>query len=360
MADQQDNTQRTEEATPKRLQEARKRGDAPKSQEVIAAAMLFGGVLVLWWMSGPLSREITLVASAFIDHPHAFIVDGAGLQSIYRAAALSVGAALTGVAVVMVAASLVGNLMQAAPVLTASRMKPSLEKLSPIAGAKRIFGPSGLFNFGKGVGKIVAIGVVMVLVLWPERDLLLSAMQSDAGALMTIARDLTMRILAATIVVMVVLAALDYGFQRHSWKQRLKMTKEEVRRELKESEGDPQVKGRLKQMRDARGRQRMIAAVKDATVLIMNPTHYAVALAYEEGMEAAPICCAKGHDETALRMREAAQEHAVPVIENPPLARALYDSVTVEEEIPIEHYEAVAEVIGFILKKARQAQAPTP
>ena len=133
------------------------------------------------------------------------------------------------------------------------------------------------------------------------------------------------------------------------------MTKEEVRRELKETEGDPQIKGRLRQLRETRARKRMIAAVKDATVLIMNPTHYAVALDYEMESSAVPLCVAKGVDDLALRMRDAAEENNVPVVENPPLARALHASVEVDEEIPIEHYEAVAKVIGFIMRKARSA-----
>ena len=155
---------------------------------------------------------------------------------------------------------------------------------------------------------------------------------------------------------MIIIAGLDYAFQRHSWKKRLRMTKDEIRRELKETEGDPQIKGRLRQLRDTRARKRMVAAVKDATVLIMNPTHFAVALDYELGAEEAPLCLAKGVDETALRMRAAAEEHGVPVVENPPLARALYASVEVDEQIPIEHYEAVAGVIGFIMRKAKAAR----
>ena len=141
------------------------------------------------------------------------------------------------------------------------------------------------------------------------------------------------------------------------WKKRLMMTKEEVRREMKESEGDPQIKGRQRQQREARARRRMMSAVKDATVLIMNPTHYAVALKYDAAAGAAPLCVAKGLDDLALRLRAAAEDAGVPVVENPPLARALYAVVEIEEEIPVEHYEAVAKVIGFIMGKAKPRPA---
>jgi len=167
---------------------------------------------------------------------------------------------------------------------------------------------------------------------------------------------LVLKLVGLAVMAMIIIAGLDYAFQRHSWKKRLRMTKEEVRRELKESEGDPQIKARQRQLREQRMRKRMLAAVKDATVLVMNPTHYAVALGYEMDASEAPVCLAKGLDDLALRMRAEAEKHDVPVVENPPLARALHASVEVDEEIPLEHYEAVAKIIGFILNKARSAR----
>ncbi len=355
MAEQQDNAQRTEDPTPKRLAEARRKGDAPKSQELIAAVMLGAGALMLWLFAGPAARGVMNSATPFLDRPHEFVVEPGALQQIYVAVSLQTAAALAGLALVVFAAALLANIGQALPVFTTERMKPSLQKISPIAGAKRVFGPSGLFNFAKGVAKIAIVGAILAAALWPDRDLLVSALYGDATSLMHSARNIVLKLFTLTIAAMAVMASLDYAFQRHSWKERLRMTKDEIRRELKESEGDPQIKGRIRQLREQRSRKRMVAAVKDATVLIMNPTHYAVALAYEAGSEDAPICAAKGVDATALRMRDAAEEHHVPVVENPPLARALYASVDVDEEIPIDHYEAVANVIGFIMKKAKAA-----
>lgn len=354
MAEQQDTAQRTEGPTPKRLADARKKGDAPKSQEVTAAVMLGAGALALWVFGGAAAQGILSTGAAFIDHPHAFIINAAQMQRLWTLAALSAGASLGLVAAVFVAAAILANAAQARPVLTTERMKPSLSKISPVAGLKRIFGPSGLFNFAKGVGKLVIVAALFFVALWPDRALLVAAIGADADALLALIRMLILKLVGLSVVAMAVIAGLDFAFQRESWKKRLRMTKDEVRRELKETDGDPQIKARQRQLRDARMRRRMLAAVRDAAVVIMNPTHYAVALGYDMGSETAPVCVAKGVDDLALRMRAAASEHGVPVIENPPLARALHASVDIDEEIPIEHYEAVATVIGFIMKKSAQ------
>lgn len=356
MAEQQDNAQRTEEPTPKRLADARKKGDAPKSQEAIAAAMLAAGALALALFGGPAARDVMAAGASFLDHPHQFLADGASLQRLWAAVAWRLAAALGLIGAMVFAIAILANVGQARPVFTASRIKPELSKISPMAGFKRIFGPSGLFNFAKGVGKLAIVGALLFFALWPERDLLAASLAADAQTLLILMKDLSLRLIGLAVVAMIVIAAFDYAFQRHTWKQRLRMTRDEVRRELKETEGDPQVKGRLRQMRESRMRKRMLAAVKDSTVLIMNPTHYAVALGYEMGSETAPVCLAKGLDDLALRMRETAEEHDVPVVENPPLARALYASAEVDEEIPLDHFEAVAKVIGFIMTKAKGAR----
>ncbi len=356
MAEQQDNSQRTEDPTPKRLEEARKKGDAPKSQEAIAAIMLAAGALALALFSGPAARSVAETGALFLDHPHAFATDGASLRSLWSGLAWRLGAALGLVGFLVFAVAILANAGQARPVFTASRIKPELSKISPISGAKRIFGPSGLFNFAKGVGKLIIVGALLFVALWPERGLLLEAMSADAGMLLELMKRLILKLVGLAVVAMAVIAALDYAFQRESWKKRLRMTKDEVRRELKETDGDPQIKGRLRQLREGRMRKRMLAAVKDASVLIMNPTHFAVALGYELGSEEAPMCLAKGVDDLALRMRAAAEEHNVPIVQNPPLARALFASVEVDEEIPLDHYEAVARIIGFIMTKAQKAR----
>lgn len=353
MAEAPDQHQRTEEPTPKRLEDALKKGDAPRSQEIIAVSMIAAAGLGLWLLAGPAAKSLTATGSAFLDHPDQFVVDGGAMQRLFAALALKLGAALSGFALLFAAAALAANLGQARPVLTAEKLKPKLNRLSPIEGAKRVFGPVALVNFAKGVGKILIVGAVLAFALWPDRTRLVGLASSDAATVLRVAAAEVGKLIAVAAAAMTVIAALDYGWARREWKKRLRMTKEEVRRELRESEGDPQIKGRQRQQREARARRRMMTAVKDATVLIMNPTHFAVALKYDSTANAAPLCVAKGLDELALRLRAAAEDAGVPVVENPPLARALFAAVEIEAEIPAEHYEAVARVIGFVMGKTR-------
>lgn len=349
MTEAPDQHQRTEEPTPKRLEDALKKGDAPKSQEIVATIMIGAAGFALAMSVGPAATSLTAAGAAFLDHPHQFAVDGDSLQRLFLAVSTKTGIALAGLALLFVAAALLANIGQALPVIAPDKIKPKLERLSLAEGAKRLFGTVALVNFAKGVGKIVIIGAILVFSLWPDRDRLVGLPNAEAGVILEIAAREVVKLISTAVAAMAVIAALDYAWSRHEWKKRLRMTKEEVRREMRESEGDPQIKGCQRQQREARARRRMMAAVKDATVLIMNPTHYAVALKYDASANAAPLCVAKGLDDLALRLRARAEESHVPVIENPPLARALYAAVEIDEEIPVDHYEAVAKVIGFVM-----------
>jgi flagellar biosynthetic protein FlhB len=357
MSEQADQFQRTEEPTQKRLDDARGRGDAPKSQEIVTVVLLGAAGLALWLFAGAASAGLARMGAAFLDHPHEFATDAGALQRLFAAVATQLSAIMAAIALLFVAAAFLANIGQARPVFTTARLEPKLSKLSPLEGAKRIFGPQGLFNFLKGLFKIVIVGGVLVYALWPDRSMLVGLVHASGRELLHLAAAETEKLLMLTVAAMAIIAALDYAHQRRQWMQRLRMTKEEVKRELRESEGDPLIKGRLRRGREARLRRRMLVAVKDATVLVMNPTHFAVALKYETGAKAAPICIAKGADEVALRMRDVANENGVPVVENPPLARALFAAADLDREIPIEHYEAVAKVIGFIMKKAEEAKS---
>ncbi len=352
MADTPDQSQRTEDPTPKRLREARRKGDAPRSQEITTLAMLCGAMLALWLVSGIMVRTVMKVALPFIDHPHVFVVSGVSLQQLFGNIGLMLGAGFSAFAALMIVSAIAGNMAQAMPVFTAHRMKPELKKISPIAGVKRVFGPSGLVNFLKGVGKLIIITVIMVFALWPSRFDVVELVRADGVGAMAMTRGLILKLLGLTVLAMSIIAGLDYAWQRHSWRQRLRMTREEVRREQKEEEGDPQIKARQRQTREAQMRRRTMAAVKEASVIVMNPTHFAVALKYEAGKTDAPICTAKGRDDLALRMRDEARKLGVPVVQNPPLARALHAGARLDAEIPVEHYEAVAKIIGFIMRRA--------
>jgi flagellar biosynthetic protein FlhB len=231
-------------------------------------------------------------------------------------------------------------------------LKPKLSKISPGAGFKRIFGKQAAANFLKGLFKVIALGAVMTAVLWPERHRLEAMVRLDPSAIMGATTGLTMHLLGAVVAMLAAVAIADYFFQYRQWYERQKMTLQEMKEEFKQSEGDPHVKGRIRQLRQARMKKRMMAQVPKASVIITNPTHYSVALSYDRGM-AAPICVAKGVDNIALKIREVAREHDIPIVENVPLARALHATVEIDEEIPVEHYHAVAEVIGYVMRLKR-------
>ena len=221
-------------------------------------------------------------------------------------------------------------------------------KISPASGAKRIFGKQAAANFGKGIFKVTALGVVMTAILWPERHRLESLVRLDPTAILPTITGLTEHLMGAVVAMLAIVAIADYLFQYRQWYERQKMSLQEMKEEFKQSEGDPHIKGRLRQLRAARMKKRMMAAVPKASVIITNPTHYSVALSYERGMSA-PVCVAKGADNMAFKIREVAKAHDIPIVENVPLARALYATVEIDDEIPVEHYHAVAEIIGYVM-----------
>jgi flagellar biosynthetic protein FlhB len=239
-------------------------------------------------------------------------------------------------------------MMQHRLVWSGESLKPKFSKISPGAGAKRIFGKQAAANFAKGIFKLVALGAVMMAVLWPERDRLEAMVRFDPAAILGATTSLTLQLMGAVVAMLAVVAIADYFFQYRQWYERQKMSLQEMKEEFKQSEGDPHIKGRIRQLRHARMKKRMMAAVPKASVIITNPTHYAVALSYERGMPA-PICVAKGVDSIALKIREIANKHDIPIVENVPLARALHATVEIDDEIPVEHYHAVAEIIGYVM-----------
>jgi flagellar biosynthesis protein FlhB len=207
-------------------------------------------------------------------------------------------------------------------------------------------------NFAKGLAKLALVGTVMTAILWPDRSRLDSLVSIDLAALLPLTQSLALSVLGAAVAVLAIIAAADYLFQYKQWFERQKMSVRELKEEFKQTDGDPMIKARIRQIRQARMRKRIMAALPTASVVITNPTHFAVALRYERGMNA-PICVAKGADLIARKMREVAAQHNIPIVENPLLARALFGTVEIDQEIPPEHYQAVAEVIGYVMRLNR-------
>lgn len=352
MAGEQDDTDKTEDPTQRRLDEALKRGDVVKSQEVNTWFIMAGATLVLAAFSGGMGQGLATTMRGLIANAHDIRVDGPALPQLAGKIGGELLATMAIPFLLLMLAALGGNLIQHKMVWSFEALAPKLSKISPAAGLKRLVSMQALANVLKGIVKLVLVGTVLTALMWPERERVQALVWTDPAAVMPLAQSLALKLMGAVVMMLAIIAAVDYLFQYRQWYERQKMSLRELKEEFKDSEGDPVIKGKMKQVRHARMRKRMIAAVPKAAVVITNPTHYAVALQYERGMEA-PLCVAKGVDALALKIREVAGEHAVPIVENPPLARALHATVEVDQAIPVEHYKAVAEVIGFVMRLRR-------
>jgi flagellar biosynthesis protein FlhB len=355
MADEDDGGERSEDPTQKRLDDALERGDVAKSQEVNTWFMIAGATLVLSTFAGSIGGIQTPLKNV-IANSWMIRTDGPGLLLLAKNLEYAVFAAIGVPLLMLVIAAIAGNMLQHRLVWSGESLKPKFSKISPLEGAKRVFGKQAVANFAKGLFKLIALGAVMTAILWPERHRLESMLRFDPASLLGVIVSLTVHLMGAVVAMLAVVAIADYFFQYRQWYERQKMSLREMKEEFKQSEGDPHIKGRIRQLRHARMKKRMMAAVPKASVIITNPTHYSIALSYERGMQA-PICVAKGVDLIALKIREIAGQHNIPIVENVPLARALYATVEIDEEIPVEHYHAVAEIIGYVMGLKRGASS---
>jgi len=350
MADDSDD--KTEDPTQKRLDDAHARGDVAKSQEVNTWFVIAGATLVLSTFSGSIGGGILMPLRSLVANAGMLRADGTALLQLGNTLGIAVLAAVGVPLLMLMLAAIAGNMIQHRLVWSGESLKPKFSKVSPGAGFKRVFGKQAVANFAKGVFKLIALGAVMMAVLWPERHRLESFLRFDPSAILGVTTSLTLQLLGAVVAMLAAVAIADYFFQYRQWFERQKMSLQEIKDEFKQSEGDPHIKGRIRQLRVARMRKRMMAAVPKASVIITNPTHYSVALSYDRGMSA-PVCVAKGVDNIAFKIREIAKKHDIPIVENVPLARALYATVEIDDEIPVEHYHAVAEVIGYVMRLKR-------
>lgn len=361
MAEEKDFASRTEEATPRKLEEARRRGEVAKTSDLPSAMALAAACATVLVFGGTMGRQLMQSLSLFLSQPNEMVTEldtGAGALVVRRA--LEAGAPLLlSVMFAAGAAGAAGHVMQTGFLWTTDKLKPDPSRLSPMAGFQRIYGVDGIAQFIKTLIKLVITGWVAWRALAPHWGDLANVAIGTPESILVATRPIVVALFSSTLAFLFLTAVLDWVWQRQRFLARMRMTREELKEDFRQSEGDPHVKARLKQIRNARARKRMMANVPKATLVVTNPTHYAVALRYVAGETPAPICVAKGVDTLALRIREVAAEHSVPVVEDPPLARALYAGVEVDDTIPHEHYAAVARVIGFILggRKPRQPQA---
>ena len=358
MADDQDDSQKTEEPTPRKLDDSLKKGQVAKSQEVGNWFMISAATLVVAVFAPGIMGDTAQILQRFLEQPHNVPTDAV---SIWQTVTDAVGSLLWSLLVpvlLLMAAALASNLVQHPLIFAVEKIKPKLDKLSPIKGAKQKFSIRQVVEFLKGMVKVGLVGTVAIYLIWPERSTLPQLITVDLMGVLEQLHQHIIVLLIGVVSVMFVVAAVDFSYQKYEHHKSQKMSRQEIKDEHKDSDGDPKIKAKLKAIRMERARQRMMAAVPDATVVITNPTHYAVAMFYENGGFAAPKLVAKGVDQVALRIRSIAEENEVPIVENPPLARALFATVELEEEIPVEHYKAVAEVIGYVMSLKRPRSRP--
>ena len=353
MAGESQQEDRTEAATPRRLQKAREEGQVPVSRELTGLAGLAAVTLALVMLAPGATREMVRLLSVFLARTHELAPGAstfrlAGLAWLSGAAPFVLTAMVAGVVVVLV---------QTRFLLSGKALRVDFKRVSPGAGLKRLLGPESLVEAAKSVAKVTVIGVILWRVVMADLPGLMLAPFGDPNQLLQRATGPVLHVFLVVLAAQAVIAVLDYAWVMLRHVRGLRMSRHDIQEEMKETEGDPRVKARLRQIRGIRARRRMLAAVPKATVVITNPTHYAVALAYDRAKHAAPRVVAKGVDSLAARIREAAEASHVPVVANPPLARALY-RVEIDADIPAEHYQAVAAIIAYVWRLGRTPARP--
>jgi flagellar biosynthetic protein FlhB len=353
MAEENDqNGDKTEAPTPRRIEKAREEGEVPVSKDLSTAAALAGATIGAAMVGPDAAKALVAAITVLYERPHA--VDPAlmieALWPTIRAATLL----LFGIAAFALVLGAGSTLAQTQLHVSAKLIAPKLSRLSPLAGAKRLVSPENLMEFVKSVVKLSVLIAAAVAVLWDAPSRLVHAVEWAPSALLSVVVADAFRLLLALLAALAVIGVLDVAWTRYRHTQRLRMSRQDIREEMKQSEGDPEIRARLRRIRAERSRSRMLAAVPQSTVVITNPTHYAVALAYDRASSAAPKVVAKGVDHLAAKIRESAEEHRIPIVANPPLARALY-TVELDREIPEEHYQAVAEIIAYVWRLKGQA-----
>jgi flagellar biosynthetic protein FlhB len=345
-----DQDQRTEAPTGKRLDEARGRGQLPISREVSYWVAFLGILIVVAWLGPGMTRQLVMTLRVFIEAPQAMALDDQSLRATLFETLSHVGLATGLIFIVLLAAAVGGIMLQTGLFASLELITPDFSRLSPLNGVKRLFSLNALVELVKSFCKLVLLGTAVFFTLMPLVDNLPAFTGRPLLDAVAFMHGQAIHLIVILLLVFTMVAVGDLFFQRFQYTKNLRMTKAEVKDEFKQQEGDPTIKARLRSIRLEKARKRMMAQVPKADVVITNPTHYAVALQYDNAKMAAPTVIAKGLDLVAQRIREVADEHKIPLVSNPPLARGLYDSVEIDQQIPTQHYRAVAEIISYVYK----------
>lgn len=345
----EDKDSKTEEPTEKKIRDTMEKGKLPVSKEVaIFTSFLAIMVYTVFFVSDSVA-ELGVFLSNFLEQPEAWpLGTERDVIELYQAVAVEVGRAVASLFLLLVVAGLGASLVQNIPQFVGERIRPQASRISLAKGWTRMFGAQGFAEFLKSLAKLCFVMIVLYFVLSDDHRRLLAGMITNPVAFGSVIRDIAVDILVAIVFVMGVIGVADIVWSRFHWFQEQRMTKQEVKDEMKQSEGDPIVKSRLRSIARDRARQRMLTAVPKATLVIANPTHFAIALRYVRNEDAAPVVLAKGQDLVALKIREIAEQNGIPVFEDVALARSMYKQVSVDNIIPSQFYQAVAELVRIV------------
>ena len=349
MADAVDKDSKTEDATEKKIRDTVEQGKLPHSRETAILASFVAILVFTVFYAKDAIVDLGSFLSMFLEKPEAWPMETeTDVIALYKTVMMEIGRAVVALLVSLVVAGVGASVFQNMPQFVGERIRPQLSRISIAKGWSRMFGVQGWVEFLKSLGKLgFAIGV-LCFTLSEDHRKLLTGMITNPVAFGLVIRGIAVDILVAIVFVMGLIAAVDLVWSRFHWKQDLRMSKQEVKDEMKQSEGDPIVKSRLRSLARDRARRRMMTAVPRATLIIANPTHFSIALKYVRDEDAAPVVLAKGQDLVALKIREIAREHNIPVFEDVALARSMYKQVSVDSVIPSQFYQAVAELVRIV------------
>lgn len=347
----QDQDSKTEDATPRRVEDAIEKGQVINSKEVSNFAILACLACIISWVLPYLSKQSMLNLADFIVNAHDITVDQKATGLIFQNLIFFNFKLLSSIFIMLIVAAILASFIQMGRFnVSLEPLMPSLSKISPLSGLKKMFSLKSVMEFLKGIVKITIIGLILFFIIWNDLNELPGLMNLSLQAFLNFIHDIANDIMIGVMVAMAFIAALDYMYQRYEFYKNLMMTKQEIKEEHKQTEGSPEIKQKLRSIRMEKAKNRMMAQVPDADVIITNPTHFSIALKYDMETMPAPLLIAKGQDTLALKIREIANDNDIPLVENPPLARILYANVEVDDPIPVEHYEAVAAVISYVYK----------
>lgn len=352
MADAVDKDSKTEEATEKKVRDTIEQGKLPSSRETTLLASFVAILIYAIFYARDAVADLGTFLSMFLEKPEAWPMDGeSDVIALLKVVLMEVGRPLAILLVLLVVAGVGSSIFQNLPQFVGERIRPQLSRISLAKGWNRMFGMQGWVEFVKSLAKLAFVSVVLLFTVAQDPRRLLAGMITSPFEFGMVIRSICIDILVAIVVVMAAIATADLVWSRFSWRRDMRMSKQEVKDELKQSEGDPIVKSRIRSVARDRARRRMMTAVPRATLVIANPTHYAIALRYVREESSAPMVLAKGQDLVALKIREIAEENGIPVFEDVALARSMYKQVSVDSVIPPQFYQAVAELVRIVYAK---------